>query len=42
VIGVGFGYSEIPIAEFKPDRLIQHMSELPNAVHSLMLQRTSV
>src|SRR4051812_15372242 len=25
VIGVGFGYSEIPIAEFKPDRLIQHM-----------------
>jgi phosphoglycolate phosphatase len=42
VIGVGFGYTEIPIAEFRPDRLIQHMSELPNAVHSLMLQRTSV
>jgi phosphoglycolate phosphatase len=41
VVGVEFGYSEIPIAEFKPDRLIKHMSELPGAVHSLMLQRSS-
>ena len=42
VIGVEFGYTEVPIAEFKPDRLIKHMGELPAAVHSLMLQRSSV
>jgi phosphoglycolate phosphatase len=35
VIGVSFGYSEVPIAELKPDRLIHHMSELPAAVASL-------
>jgi phosphoglycolate phosphatase len=32
VIGVTFGYTEVPIAELKPDRLIGHMSELPDAV----------
>jgi phosphoglycolate phosphatase len=42
VIGVAFGYTEIPIAELKPDRLISHMRELPAAVDSLMLQRNSV
>ena len=35
VIGVEFGYTEVPIAELKPDRLISHMRELPAAVHSL-------
>jgi phosphoglycolate phosphatase len=39
VIGVGFGYTEVPIAELKPDRLINHMNELPKAVESLMGQR---
>ena len=39
VIGVTFGYTEVPIAELKPDRLIDHMRELPAAVESLMLQR---
>jgi phosphoglycolate phosphatase len=39
VIGVGFGYTEIPIAELKPDRLIHHMNELPAAVESLMFPR---
>jgi phosphoglycolate phosphatase len=39
VIGVASGYTEIPIAELKPDRLINHMRELPAAVESLMLQR---
>jgi phosphoglycolate phosphatase len=39
VIGVEFGYTEIPIADLKPDRLISHMDELPAAVESLMLQR---
>jgi phosphoglycolate phosphatase len=35
VIGVGFGYTEVPIAELKPDRLIGHMKDLPAAVQSL-------
>jgi phosphoglycolate phosphatase len=35
VIGVGFGYTDVPIAELKPDRLIQHMRDLPDAVVSL-------
>ncbi|MBI5262143.1 MAG: HAD-IA family hydrolase [Bradyrhizobium sp.] len=35
VIGVGFGYTDVPIAQLKPDRLINHMSELPEAVQSL-------
>src|SRR5437899_6688329 len=42
VIGVGFGYTDVPIADLKPDRLIHHLSELPAAVEALMLQRNSV
>jgi phosphoglycolate phosphatase len=41
VIGVEFGYTEVPIADLKPDRLIGHMSELPAAVEALMLLRNS-
>jgi len=37
VIGVTFGYTDVPIAELKPDRLIGHMRELPAAVESLMI-----
>jgi phosphoglycolate phosphatase len=36
VIGVEFGYTDVPIAELKPDRLIGHMRELPEAVGSLV------
>lgn len=36
VIGVSFGYTEIPIADLKPDSLINRMSELPAAVESLL------
>src|SRR3954470_16852309 len=36
VIGVEFGYTEVPIAELKPDRLISHMRELPAPVESLI------
>ena len=36
VIGVEFGYTDVPIAELKPDRLIGHMRDLPAAVESLM------
>ena len=35
VIGVSFGYAEVPIAELKPDRLIHHMRDLPGAVGEL-------
>jgi phosphoglycolate phosphatase len=41
VIGVEFGYTEVPIADLKPDRLIGHMRELPAAVEALMLLRSS-
>jgi phosphoglycolate phosphatase len=36
VIGVEFGYTEVPIADLKPDRLISHMRDLPAAVESLI------
>jgi phosphoglycolate phosphatase len=35
VIGVSFGYTEVPIADLKPDRVIHHMSDLKAAVMSL-------
>jgi phosphoglycolate phosphatase len=35
VIGVSFGYTEVPIADLKPDRVIHHMDELTAAVESL-------
>jgi phosphoglycolate phosphatase len=35
VIGVEFGYTDVPIAELRPDRLIGHFSDLPAAVGSL-------
>ena len=28
VIAVDFGYADVPIAEFKPDRVISHFNEL--------------
>jgi phosphoglycolate phosphatase len=42
VIGVEFGYTEVPIAELKPDRVIGHMRELPAVVESLMVQRNAI
>jgi len=36
VIGVEFGYTDVPIAELRPDRLIGHMRDLPDAVNSLL------
>ena len=35
VIGCTFGYTDVPIAELKPDRLIDHMKDLPAAVEAL-------
>jgi phosphoglycolate phosphatase len=42
VIGVEFGYTDVPMADLKPDRLIGHMSELPAAVESLLTERRAV
>jgi phosphoglycolate phosphatase len=42
VIGVTFGYTEVPIAELKPDLLIAHMRELPAAVETLMAAQKSI
>jgi phosphoglycolate phosphatase len=41
VVGVEFGYTEVPMADLKPDRLINKMRDLPAAVESLMAQRAS-
>jgi phosphoglycolate phosphatase len=35
VIGVEFGYTDVPIADLRPDRLIGHFRDLPGAVESL-------
>jgi phosphoglycolate phosphatase len=42
VIGVEFGYAEIPIADLKPDLLIGHFRDLPAAVESLMAARAPI
>jgi phosphoglycolate phosphatase len=36
VIAVDFGYSDRPVAEYGPDRLISHYSELPEAVAAII------
>ena len=35
VIAVDFGYSERPVAEYDPDRLISHFAQLPDAIAGL-------
>jgi phosphoglycolate phosphatase len=42
VIGVEFGYTEIPIADLKPDLLIGHFRDLPAAIESLMAARAPI
>jgi phosphoglycolate phosphatase len=42
VIGVSFGYSEVPIAVLKPDQLVHHMHELPSAVEVLAALRKAI
>lgn len=36
VIGVEFGYTEVPIAELNPDLVVGHMRDLPQAVTQLL------
>jgi phosphoglycolate phosphatase len=40
VIGVDFGYTEIPIAELKPDLVISHFRDLPAAVDRMLAKKT--
>lgn len=35
VVGVSFGYTDVPIAELKPDAVIPHMRDLPGAIARL-------
>ncbi|WP_292695627.1 HAD family hydrolase [Nitrobacter sp.] len=42
VIGVTFGYTETPIAELKPDRVISHMRELPDSIAALQTPMLNV
>ena len=36
VIAVSFGYTDVSIVELKPDRLIHHLRELPDAARALI------
>jgi phosphoglycolate phosphatase len=36
VIAVDFGYSDRPVAEFRPDRVISHFAELPAAIAAIL------
>jgi len=40
VIGVTFGYTDVPIADLKPDRVISDLRELPATVDDLALRRS--
>ncbi|MBV9529655.1 MAG: phosphoglycolate phosphatase [Bradyrhizobium sp.] len=35
VIGVSFGYTDVPIVELKPDLVVHHMRDLPAAIEEL-------
>jgi len=37
VIAVDFGYSEQPVAKLRPDRIISHFAQLPDAVSAISL-----
>jgi len=38
VVAVDFGYTEIPISELGPDRVISHFDQLPDAVRALRVK----
>jgi phosphoglycolate phosphatase len=39
IIAVDFGYSEVPIATLRPDRIISSFAELPDAVAAILAER---
>src|SRR3984885_8855636 len=42
VVCVEFGYTDVPVADLKPDLLIGHMRDLPGAVERLMAHQKSL
>jgi phosphoglycolate phosphatase len=42
VVCVEFGYTDVPVADLKPDLLIGHMRDLPAAIESLMARQKSL
>jgi len=42
VVCVEFGYTDVPVADLKPDLLIGHMRDLPGAIESLMARQKSL
>jgi phosphoglycolate phosphatase len=36
VIAVDFGYTDIPVAELKPDRVVSAFSDLPEAISRVL------
>jgi len=39
VIAVDFGYSDKPVSHFAPDRLIEHFSQLPAAINTVLARK---
>jgi phosphoglycolate phosphatase len=39
IVAVEFGYTEIPVAELGPDKIISHFDELPGAIFDLVAWR---
>ena len=35
IVAVDFGYTEVPVSEFQPDRVISHFAQLPQIVAAL-------
>jgi len=40
VVAVDFGYTDVPVMEFGPDKIISHYSHLPDAIEMLLNVRT--
>jgi phosphoglycolate phosphatase len=36
VIAVDFGYTDIPVAQLKPDRVVRTFSELPETIFRML------
>jgi phosphoglycolate phosphatase len=39
IIAVDFGYTEIPVAELTPDKIISHFNALPDAIADVLAAR---
>jgi phosphoglycolate phosphatase len=41
VIAVDFGYTDVPVTELGPDRIISHFNALPDSIAELLALRDS-